>query len=249
MRTPRESTSAPVRERNSFGPERLALIQRLEHEHFWFTGRRRLVGRLLERHVGRVGTAVDVGSGTGSLLSLLDHHAAQVVGIDPLSGATRVSAGTAERLPFAAGSIDLVTALDVLEHVDDRAAVAEFARVLRPRGWVILTVPAFPSLWSERDQRAAHRRRYRRRELTALLGEADFDVVETAYYQFALFPALVASRIAARFRPTALAREEDVPSGLNRTLRRINELEVRLGSWLRWPFGSTLAIVARKVTA
>jgi SAM-dependent methyltransferase len=247
MRTPPESPIAPVLERNSFDAERLELIQRLEHEHFWFTGRRRLVERLLERHVGRVGAAVDVGSGTGSLLSLLDHHAAEVVGIDPLAGAGRVSVGAAERLPFADESIDLVTALDVLEHVDDRAAVVEFARVLRPRGWVILTVPAFPSLWSERDQRAAHLRRYRRGGLTALLGEASFDVVETAYYQFALFPALVASRIAARFRPAAVVREEDVPPGLNWTLRRINELEVRLGAWLRWPFGSTLAVVARKV--
>jgi SAM-dependent methyltransferase len=231
----------------SFGAERLALIQRLEREHFWFAGRRRLVQRLLERHVGRVETAVDVGSGTGALLSLLDDHAAEVVGIDPLSDASRVSAGAAERLPFADGSIDLITAFDVLEHVDDRAAVAEFARVLRPPGWVILTVPAFPSLWSERDKRAAHRRRYRRRELVALLREVDFDVVETAYYQFMLFPALVASRVAARFRPTAVAREEDVSPGLNRVLRRINELEVRLGSRVRWPVGSTLAVAARKV--
>ncbi len=157
-------------------------------------------------------------------------------------------AGRAERLPLDAGSTDLVTALDVLEHVDDRAALGEFHRVLRLDGWAVVTVPAFPFLWSERDELAGHRRRYRRADLVALFEASGFAVGETAYYQFALFPLLVASRIAARRRPGATTLEERPASSLNGALRRLNELEVRAGGRARWPWGSTLAVAARKVS-
>jgi ubiquinone/menaquinone biosynthesis C-methylase UbiE len=229
----------------------LARIAELETSHFWFAGRRALVRRLLERHAPHVSSAVDVGCGTGAFLEVLDEHADRVVGIDPLvrSAGGRMLVGTAERLPLDAGSTELVTALDVLEHADDGAALAEFNRVLRPGGWAVATVPAFPFLWSERDELAGHRRRYRRAALVTLFEAAGFEVAETAYYQFALFPLLVASRIVARRRPGATTLEEQPAPTLNAALRRLNELEVRVGSRLRWPWGSTLALAARKVAS
>jgi SAM-dependent methyltransferase len=233
----------------SFGADRLRLIAELEDSHFWFAGRRRLVERLLDRHVQpRVDAAIDVGCGTGAFLSVLERYAKHVIGVDPLAPTLnpRIVRGEAERLPFDRATFDLAIALDVLEHVDDRRAIDELARVVRPSGWLVLTVPAFPSLWSERDTRAGHRRRYRRLHLTDMLESAQFDVVETAYYQFLLFPFLAASRVVARLRPQTADLEEQPPAALNRLLRRLSELEVGAGRRIRWPWGSTLAVAAQR---
>src|SRR5205823_2727042 len=139
----------------------------------------------------------------GSFLEVLERYAHEVVGIEPLvrEGNGRMKPGDVQRLPFDAGSVDLVTALDVLEHVDDGSALAEVRRVLRPGGLIVATVPAFRFLWSARDELAAHRRRYRRAELADLFESEGFAIAETAYYQFALFPVLAALRIVGRSRP------------------------------------------------
>jgi SAM-dependent methyltransferase len=243
---------APETERSSFGADRLRLLAELEGSHFWFAGRRALAERLIDRHVEhRIGAALDVGCGTGAFLPVLDRYAERVVGVEPLAASPtpRIIPGEAEDLPFDSATFDLAVALDVLEHVDDRRAIDELARVVRPRGWLILTVPAFPSLWSERDTRAGHRRRYRRRHLTGMLESAQFDVVETAYYQFFLFPFLVASRLLGRLRPRTADVEERPPAMLNGLLRRLGELEVRAGEWIPWPWGSTLAVAAQRSAA
>jgi SAM-dependent methyltransferase len=230
-----------------FTTDRLELVAELEQEHFWFAGRRTLIERLLYRHVPHVDRAVDVGCGTGSLLDLLERHAEHVVGVEPLGGGdARIVVGNAEELPLASGSTGLVTAFDVLEHVDDRAALVEFARVLRPGGRLVATVPAFPFLWSARDELAGHRRRYRRRELLSLLEDTGYVVSDAVYYQFILFPLLLVSRLAGRRREETTGLEERVPSRLNAVLRRVNELDARV---TRWPWGSSLAVVARKASA
>src|SRR5438552_1946414 len=103
--------AAPSRGRSAFAADRLARIAELEGSHFWFAGRRVLVERLLDRHVERRdGTAVDVGCGTGSFLHVLERYADRAIGIDPLASLRddRFLVGQAERLPFDAGSVDLV---------------------------------------------------------------------------------------------------------------------------------------------
>jgi SAM-dependent methyltransferase len=246
---PASLSSASETNRPSFEPDRLARIAELEGSHFWFAGRRALVRRLLDQHLegGRVPAALDVGCGTGSFLPVLESYADSVVGLDPLGGEdTRIVVGDAERLPFDAGSFELATALDVLEHVDDRAALRELARVVRTGGWVVVTVPAFPGLWSARDTLAAHRRRYRRAELVRLFESSGFAVAETAYFQFFLFPLVLASRAAGRLRLRAAELEEQPPAHVNAVLRRVSELEVKLGGRIPWPWGSTLALAARR---
>jgi SAM-dependent methyltransferase len=251
VNTSRSASAATEVDRSSFGGDRLARLAEIEGSHFWFAGRRALVLRLLDRHVDRhARAALDVGCGTGSFLPVLARYADRVVGIDPLGGGREgIITGEAELLPFEQGSFDLVVALDVLEHVDDRAAVDELARVLQPGGWAVVTVPAFPGLWSERDELAAHRRRYRRAALVDLIESAGFVVAETAYYQFMLFPLVLVSRVVGRVHARTAEIEEQPRPRVNRVLRRLSELEVRLGTWVPWPWGSTLAIAAQRTGA
>jgi len=231
----------------SFDPDRLALIAALEGDHFWFTGRRALVTRILDRHLDHVTVALEIGCGTGSFLPELARRADRVIGLDPLAPEGDVMVrGEAERLPFERESFDLVVALDVLEHVDDSVALAEMERVLRPGGLAVATVPACPSLWSARDDLAAHRRRYRRPTLVRLLEASGLRVEETAFYQFFLFPLVVATRIVARRRPETTGLEERPHRIVNRAFAAVNAFEVRVGARVRWPWGSTLAVAARK---
>jgi SAM-dependent methyltransferase len=226
----------------------------VEDWHFWFVGRDELVLALLDRFAPPRPSVVDVGCGTGAFASRLaaDDRTSAVFAIDrsapARAGGAPAASADAERLPFADRSVDVVLARDVLEHVDDRAALDEVRRVLRPDGVLIALVPAWPKLWSERDVRAGHRRRYTRQTLRRVLDARGFGVAEIRGYQSLLLPVLVASRLLSRRRPTTTLAAEEAPSpAINRVLARVNRAEASLArtAWLRPPTGSTLAVVAR----
>lgn len=242
--------------RQGFDGARLARIRELESWHFWFVGRRALVRGLLARHLGPAPQRLlDVGCGTGHLARELLAAGHRVAAVDllpealaaaradaPGVGLLRADAG---RLPLAAGGFDAVTALDVLEHVDDAAALAELRRVVRPGGLLVLTVPAAPWLWSHRDEAAGHRRRYTRKRLEAALARAGFAPLELGAYQCALFPAVAASRLLGRRGPRLRDAEERPPALVNAALAWLNRGEAALGPG-RLPFGSSLAAACRR---
>jgi SAM-dependent methyltransferase len=240
-----------------FTGDRLAQLARMERWHFWFVGRRALVDGLLERHGVRPELRVlDLGCGTGLMLRRLERRGCRVVGVDMRPEGLRqlrhTSPGSptvqadATRLPFAGDSFDALLLLDIVEHVDDRALLAEVRRVLRPGGVAVLTVPAFPWLWSFRDEAAGHLRRYTRRGLVRSVAAAGLAVREVRYYQFLLFPLVVATRWLGR-RGAAMRDAEERPGGaLNALLSRVNRLEAALGRFVPWPWGSSLAAVCVK---
>jgi SAM-dependent methyltransferase len=84
---------------------------------------------------------------------------------DPVPGCAELQA--------RAGTVDFLLCQNVLEHVEDqRGALAEMAASLAPGGSLGLLVPAHPRLYGSLDRRFGHLRRYRRRDLAALIGEA-----------------------------------------------------------------------------
>ncbi len=207
----------------------------LEREHWWLVGRGRILISLVEsearRRGGRVERLVDVGSGTGALLQELSSFAEEAIGVesDPVALAMAASRGlplyeaSADRLPFADGSADLVTAFDVLEHLaDDAAAVAELGRVLRPGGSAVVSVPAYAWLWSGHDVVHGHRRRYTRRRLAELLLTGGLSPRQLGYFNSWLLPPAVLGRLAGRVlrRPPR--------SDLARVRPRLNALLLRI---------------------
>jgi SAM-dependent methyltransferase len=247
----------PLRERSPFRQDRLERLSQIEDWHFWFVSRRELVAFLLRRQLdAKANLIVDVGCGNGAMLPLLFPLARRVLGLDRLpKGLLRLSVkqprawrlqGEAEHLPLDSGVADAVVALDVLEHVDDRAALADIRRVLRPGGVALMTVPALPWLWSYRDEDAGHLRRYGRNDLVQLLETSGFEIRRINYYQCLLFPAVVVARLLGRRGPKIRDVEERRMPFLNAAMTAINRLETRLGSVLRWPFGSSLVAVCRK---
>jgi SAM-dependent methyltransferase len=156
----------------------------------------RLYGR---REPGREPCILDVGCGTG-VTGLSFAGDGRVFGVDSSAlavdfarqrGLERIAQSVGEGLPFLSGQFDLITSSDVLEHIeDDEAVLREMARVARPGGLLVIVVPAFPTLWSNRDERLQHKRRYRRRDLAARVARAGFDVLRSSYCDSFLFPPL-----------------------------------------------------------
>ena len=242
---------------SSFNPERLKRIARMESEHFWFVGRRAVLQRWLRRiALPAEGLMVDAGCGTGWTVRWLADQGFHVMGVDLFMDGLRGSKshmpsltlvqGDARRLPLRAGSVSAVLLLDVLEHLEDHEALQEAQRVLRPGGWLLLSVPALPWLWSARDREAGHRRRYTATMLRDRLREAGFHIVDMRFYMFLLFPLILVSRWAGRYRPGFQRFEERPSRWLNRLLLQGIRLEVALGRWIQWPWGSTLLALACK---
>lgn len=243
-----------------FSVERLSRLARLERGHFWFVGRRELVKRLLRKYLGKKGRLVlDLGCGTGLMLEILIRQGHRVVGLDRLRQglyATRQALpvswllqAEATQLPFQENVFDTVLLLDVLEHADDRALLAEIQRVLQAGGWAVIAVPAMPWLWSYRDAAAGHLRRYTRQQLLRVLTDAQLQVQETHYYQCLLFPLLVLSRLFGRRSPRLRDFEEQPPRILNAVMTWMNRLETRLSDTIPWPWGSSLVVICRKMPA
>jgi SAM-dependent methyltransferase len=199
---------------------------------------------------------LDVGCGTGTNATVLRAHGRRVFGVDYRPEGLRAAHGeqrrdavfvqaSATHLPFVDGAYDLVTALDVLEHVDDKAALDEILRVLRPGGSILITVPAMPWLWSVRDDEAGHLRRYRRRALIELLSGCGLELQRVTYYQCFLFP-LVLVRVLRPKSAAARDHEEQPSRMLNSVLCWVNRAEVGLTRFVSWPFGSSLVAVCRR---
>ena len=154
-----------------FRADRLTRLSEIETRHFWFAGRRALFDRLRRKYlrVTRDGSSTSVAARDprrNASRRKASPSSAWTAGPDswgiarPARGRVPVVNGDAARLPCRGERFDAVLLLDVLEHVDDASALREARRVLSPGGFLFLSVPAFPGLWSYRDEDAGHRRRY-----------------------------------------------------------------------------------------
>jgi SAM-dependent methyltransferase len=155
-------------------------------------------------------------------------------------------------LPLLPGSFDVVTCIDVIEHLkDDRRAIAELFEVVRPGGYLVVTVPAFQSLWGDHDELYGHYRRYRRGELREKLSQAGFEVLRLSYFEPLFFVPLWLYRKWKRLRGRRgdLAQQDDfvaTPGVVNALLTELIALERFAIRHVSLPFGVTLLGVARR---
>lgn len=235
-----------------------AVEAHVERDHWWFCGRRRLVAAMIRAFgIPPSAQVLDVGCGTGSNLRLLvELGFGDVTGLDRSEDAIRwcrekqlppVERGDLCALPFPEDHFDLVLATDVLEHIDEPdAGVAELRRVLRPGGTLIVTVPAFESLWGLQDDVAHHKRRYRRDELVVQLRAGGFAVARSFHFNFLLFVPIWLARQLIRWLGVEVASENEINTRwLNALLARIFAFDVWAAPRLRPRFGVSILAVAR----
>jgi SAM-dependent methyltransferase len=230
-----------------------------EGRQWWYAGMRAIGFGLLEAALPARPHLrfLDAGCGTGRNLEQLAGHG-RAVGLDLSEEAVRfcrrrdvlVARGSVLHLPFAASSFDAALSLDVLYHAwvaDDRAAVRELFRVLRPGGLLLLRVPALRLLWGAHDEAVQSRHRYHRRELRSLLDGAGLRILRLSYCNTILFPLLLLRRTLDRLLSRHGSDVEFLPAPLEWAFKKALLLEaalLRRGKDL--PVGASLLALARR---
>ena len=245
-------------------PSEYINLEAVEGTHWYYAGKREVVRHWISRVAPPRADQLllDCGAGTGRFAEdmtalcrvlVLDDHEESLRILRRRFRPEQILSLAGDRIPLPDRSLDYVTALDVLEHVPDDAAVVQgFARLLKPGGIAVVTVPASMALWSDWDQSLHHFRRYHRAGLRALFPAGDWEIVHANYTNVLVYPVVW---IVRKFRSMRARREggqeatirtEDrtPPSLLNSLLRA---QFVWLAKWrLPFPLGVSLVLVARR---
>lgn len=226
----------------------------LYERHWWWRAREATILELLARltPADGFGRILDVGCGDGLLFAGLARFGepeglevdeALVTGAGRARG--KIHVGPFDALFEPGHRFGLVTLLDVIEHLDDDvAALRHAARLTAPDGLMVITVPAFESLWTAHDDYNHHRRRYTRKGLLRVAREAGVEIRSCRYLFHWLFPLKVLVRVKERFSPVNPAMPKVPAPGINRLLYGMCRLERRTWGHIPWPFGSSLLAVA-----
>jgi len=246
-----------------------AIMDEVEGSHWWFVGRRAILGTFLSEIVKRsesrlqaASTGIenslrilDVGCGTGANIEMLSAYG-EAEGVDVSDDALefcrkkglKVQKGLAETLPYADETFDLTTALDVIEHLDDDVAgLKEMFRVTRRGGYSLFFVPAFMWLWGVQDDISHHRIRYTRKEIVERIENAGYSVERATYANWTFFPPIFAGRSFMKLTGIKPESENNINvSALNGLFGKLFSAE---RFWLKnfnFPFGVSIVVVARR---
>jgi SAM-dependent methyltransferase len=233
-----------------------------EDRHWWYLGRRRVVRAALESMpLPDPALCLDAGCGGGVNLSEFARFGA-VVGLEPSEqalsvararGVGRVMQGTVEEMPFDDCEFDVAAALDVVEHLDDdRAGLAELRRVVKPGGFLLVTVPAYPRLWGPHDVVNEHRRRYARRTLIAAAKASGWTPLSVSHFNSILLPVAGVRRLIDQRRSSDEITSDvaDAPPVLNGLLEWPLRVEARmLAAGVRLPAGLSILAVFKRASS
>jgi SAM-dependent methyltransferase len=238
-----------------------------EERMWWFRGMRDIFRRIARRHLGAGITHVlDAGCGTGASaewmarefgwqVSCMDYAAEGLEAARRRPGLQGLVRGDIRRLPFRNASFDLITCFDVIAHLEpgeERQALAEFARCLRPGGWLFVRASAFRWLRSRHSEYVRERQRVTLGQLRQGLEAAGLEIVQATYANSLLLPAAV-----LKFRVWEPLVRAPAASGVKLGppwLERLFLLPLRLEAWWigrggSFPVGQSALVLARRRTA
>jgi SAM-dependent methyltransferase len=242
-------------------------FRELEERHWWFRGRRAVYLGLLRAHLGpeKPRATLDLGCGVGGFLGGLSELGGAVypADLDRESLAICRERGfpggvvcDGYALPYRDAAFDLVALFDAIEHIpDDARALTEVARVLRPGGRVVVSVPAYPFLFANNDRVARHCRRYTRASLAAVLARAGLAVERNTHTNVLLFPLILPTVLLLKAFEALLRIHPDpertnltvpMPAFLHGLLARVFTAELAVSRRHDWPAGHSILAIARK---
>jgi 2-polyprenyl-3-methyl-5-hydroxy-6-metoxy-1,4-benzoquinol methylase len=231
--------------------------QQIEQRHWWFVGRRQILYNVLNRYFSSGAKILDIGCNSGVLVEKLQRRGYEAWGTDiskesidagKFRGVKNLIVAEGDRQPFEDGTFDCVLALDVIEHIEkDGEALAEFKRLLKPGGMIVIKVPAFMFMWGLQDEVAHHKRRYSKQLLRDTVTAQGFEIVRMTYFNFFLFLPIALVRLIQKIRPPKRSSDFDLNNAfVNSMLKTVFLFEAWLLKFINFPFGVSLLLVAKK---
>lgn len=231
----------------------------VQQSHWWFTTRKKIVLDTIDqfRHAHADEQILDIGCGCGVMLNSLK-NLGPTYGLDMSDDAIHfckeIFSGEVKKgylpdqVPFPAERFTLITALDVIEHIEhDQESLKTLYNLLQPGGQAIITVPAYQFLWSKFDEMNEHKRRYTLGELRKKLQQAGFKIEKISYFNSLLFPLALLVRMLNKLLGRDGASDIELPGKqMNALLGKIFGLEVALLRNLNFPFGVSIIAAVRK---
>ena len=234
-------------------------LRDLQDEHWWFVGRRKIIRKILERHIPR-GPEIEIleaGCGYGGNLAMLAdfgrvsafefdkgarEFAKELSGVDVKAGELPQNLSQ-----LSSSTYDLIVMLDVLEHItEDLMSLKVLRDHLVKDGRILITVPAHQWLWSGHDEIHHHKRRYSRETLGDCLVDAGLEPVEMRYFNTFLFPIAVAQRLVLHSRKRTASVDRLPAPAFNSLLANVFASERAFLGKFAMPFGLSLYAVAKR---
>lgn len=232
-------------------------LRYIQHEetHWWFTARKEILKNFIIKIIKKKNYALplqilNVGPAGGSTTIMLQSFG-KVKSLeydDDLFNYSKnerkldIDKGSITDLPYQKEIFDIACAFDVIEHVeDDKKAMAELKRVVKPGGIVLLTVPAFQFLWSRHDEVNYHFRRYTKKRINQIGKNAGLTIFYSSYFNFFLFLPIFAARMLGKFNSKQEKKSDFDEFKINKTsnkiLHSIFKIEKKILFPFRFPFG------------
>jgi SAM-dependent methyltransferase len=231
----------------------------VQSQHWWYVGRRKVIEKLFGfTHINGDASILEVGCGPGGNLKLLscfgrvsamevDSYAAEIARSKNIA---EVKEGALpDAIPFQQDSFDIVCLFDVVEHIErDKEALISIKPYLKGDGKILITVPAYQWMFGSHDRYNHHYRRYGSKSLKKLLNETGYIVEYNTYFNTLLFPLAVFVRLLERLRGKGVVAGQEVPvSPVNNMLAKIFSFEAKGLNYFRFPFGLSIAVIAKKI--
>lgn len=250
---------APKRERIGFPQDAFASLAFVEAKHWWFIARNKIILWVLRTKISGIANFLEVGCGTGFVIQGIakEHPFLKLEASEYFEEGLAFARQRVPKCSFRqldakmmndSHVYDCIGSFDVIEHIDtDISVLTNFYRALNSGGYLLLTVPQHPWLWSASDVYAHHERRYTYSELSKKIISAGFTVEYSTSFVTLLLPLMALQRITFQKKNYDLNDELKVHPVLNKMLDLIMKAEIfllKLG--FSFPFGGSLFMLARK---
>lgn len=231
----------------------------MEKEHWLFKVRRKIFFYFIKKYSQTGSRIFDFGCGSGYLAGELNKMGYNTHGVDFEKdvidfglnhGIKNLKLATGEKIDYPDKTFDVVTAFDVLEHIEnEKPTIAELVRILKPSGRIIISVPAYQWMWGVQDDISYHFRRYTAGSLVNVFKNfPELKLIRKTYFNTFLFLPIAVVRLFSKwFNIKNRKSDFDVKTGfLDIIFYHIFNLEHHFLKFIDFPFGVSILLVLEK---